>query len=220
MKKSPLLNRSGSPPQISLVSLKNFSGLENVRPLPNQDSLRSTQQPSTDSVRSSSSSHHHHHHQHHLQMQESVRSTSGSHHHHHHHMQSQDSLRGSTASGLSHMVSQDSIRSGASHSSGGSGTSYHHHHIAGQDSVDSVNHMLRAIQIPSTDRQQEGSGGGGGHERQNIAIIEENRVKIQVPGLPAAKSTANTTTASIQSAAGSASSRTQISTSGYKSEEH
>ena len=43
IKKSPLMNRSSTPPQIQLVSLKNFSGLENVRAgqLPGQDSLDS-----------------------------------------------------------------------------------------------------------------------------------------------------------------------------------
>jgi hypothetical protein len=41
IKKSPLMNRSSTPPQIQLVSLKNFSGLENVRAgqLSGQDSL-------------------------------------------------------------------------------------------------------------------------------------------------------------------------------------
>ena len=41
IKKSPMMNRSSTPPQIQLVSLKNFSGLENVRAgqLSGQDSL-------------------------------------------------------------------------------------------------------------------------------------------------------------------------------------
>ena len=82
VKKSPLLNRSGSPPHIQLVSLKNFSGLENVR------------------------------------------------------------------------AGQ----------------------LSGQDSVDAAPHRLRQQQTQSTDRVPE-----------NISMIEENKVKIQVPGLPAGK---------------------------------
>jgi len=82
VKKSPLMTRSGSPPHIQLVSLKNFSGLENVR------------------------------------------------------------------AGL----------------------------LSGQDSIDSIPHRLRQQQTPSTDT-----------DKQTISNIEENKVKIQVPGLPTAK---------------------------------
>jgi hypothetical protein len=88
VKKSPLLTRPGSPPHIQLVSLKNFSGLENVR------------------------------------------------------------------------AGQ----------------------ISGQDSVDSTPHRLRHQPTPSLDKPQDKDG-----EKQNISILEENKVKIQVPGLPVGK---------------------------------
>ena len=93
MKKSPLLTRPGSPPHIQLVSLKNFSGLENVR------------------------------------------------------------------------AGQ----------------------LSGQDSVDAAvtNYpRLRQQQTQSTDKVPDKDRE---HDRPSIAMLEENKVKIQVPGLPAGK---------------------------------
>lgn len=48
--------------------------------------------------------------------------------------------------------------------------------LSGQDSIDSIPHRLRQQQTPSTDT-----------DKQTISNIEENKVKIQVPGLPTAK---------------------------------
>ena len=96
-KKSPLMPRSGSPPHIQLVSLKNFSGLENVR--------------------------------------------AG-------------------------------------------------HHLSGQDSVDSIPQRLRQQQTPSTETTD---------KQPSISNIEENKVKIQVPGLPAAAAAKGPAALSAQS---------------------
>ena len=209
------MNRSGSPPQIQLVSLKNFSGLENVRSkqLSTQDSLRSTQLPSQDSLRSNTSLH--------LQPQDSVRSSTNT--------LSQDSLRSTS----SQMSSQDSIRSSFSHS------------LAGQDSVDSVNHqhnIYRAVHIPSTNPSEKGGStarlGTADHQvhthhnirgevscageqrQQNIAIIEENKVKIQVPG-PANSSSSRTPASNQAGLTSQSSGRTQLSTSGqHKSDDN
>ena len=49
-------------------------------------------------------------------------------------------------------------------------------HLSGQDSVDSIPQRLRQQQTPSTETT----------DKPSISNIEENKVKIQVPGLPAA----------------------------------
>jgi len=115
-----------------------------------------------------------------LSSQDSVHST------HTLHLTSQDSVRSDRVGHgqeslhrVGNMYSQDSLRGSVA--------------LAGQDSVDSVSHhqLYRSpAHIPSntmSDKVQHHPGETVGERHQNIAIMEENKVKIQVPGLPATK---------------------------------
>ena len=134
IKKSPLMSRTGSPPHIQLVSLKNFSGLENVRAgqLSGQDSvdsiphrLRQHQAPSTDRG---------------------------------------GPVAAAAAAGERHQgggMAGDRIPGGA---------------VAGE-----------RYAVGGTAGERFAAAGDRDGERPNISILEENKVKIQVPGLPVNK---------------------------------